>query len=69
MGRAFNIDMALSPQEIERALEIVGDAMELQDAELEAYLNKVCGEDSLLREEVLNFLRYDSPHSIFQHDH
>ena len=58
--------MDLSSPDVERALEIVGDAMELHGAELEEYLDRVCGESSLLRTEVLNFLRYDSPHSILR---
>jgi hypothetical protein len=41
------------------ALDIIDDAHGLSAHDLESYLDRVCGEDSLLRREVLSYLDYD----------
>jgi serine/threonine-protein kinase len=55
----------MKPAEVKRVLDIVEDALELTGVELDEYLERVCGEDSLLRREVLDYLHYDSNLSIF----
>ena len=55
----------MKPAEVKRVLDIVEDALPLTGAELGEYLERVCGEDSLLRREVLDYLHYDSNLSIF----
>ena len=58
--------MDLSSPEVERMLRIAGEALELDDDQLERYLSEVCGENSLLRKEVLSFLKYDAPDSVLK---
>src|SRR5210317_558643 len=55
----------MKPAEVKRVLEIVEDALELTGAELDEHLDRVCGSDSPLRREVLDYLQYDSNLSIF----
>ena len=55
----------MNPAEVKRVLEIVEDALELTGVELDEYLDRVCGSDSPLRREVLDYLQYDSSLSIF----
>jgi formylglycine-generating enzyme required for sulfatase activity len=54
----------MKPADIKRALEIVEDALGLSGDELDSYLDTVCGEDSLLRREVLGYLAYDVEHTV-----
>jgi serine/threonine protein kinase len=51
--------------EVRRVLEIVGYATEKNDRELESYLDSVCGEDSLLRREVLSYLQFGEQGTLF----
>ena len=48
-----------------QALDILDGAHGLSDRELELYLDRVCGEDSRLRREVLSYLDYDTPGTVF----
>jgi len=45
--------------DIERVLEIVGEAVDLHGAEREAYLDSVCGKGTPLRREVVKYLQYE----------
>jgi serine/threonine protein kinase len=47
-----------------RALEIVDDAHGLTESELETYLERACGDNSLLRREVLCYLEYDVEQTV-----
>ena len=55
----------MKPAEVKRVLDIVEEALQLTGAKLDEYLEEVCGEDSALRREVLDYLKYDSNLSIF----
>ena len=55
----------MNPAKVKRVLDIVEDTLELTGTELDEYLERVCGEDSVLRREVLDYLQYDSNLSIF----
>jgi serine/threonine-protein kinase len=55
----------MKPAEVKRVLEIVEEGLQLTGVELEEYLARVCGNDSPLRREVLDYLQYDSNLSIF----
>jgi hypothetical protein len=46
----------MKPAQVKRVLEFVEDALELTGVELEEYLERVCGNDSLLRREVLDYV-------------
>jgi WD40 repeat protein len=46
------------------ALDILDGAHGLSKEELESYLDLVCGENSLLRREVLGYLDYDVEHTV-----
>ena len=48
--------------EVRRVLEIVGYALEKDERELESYLDAACGDDAILRREVLSYLQCDDPH-------
>jgi hypothetical protein len=54
----------MKSEEAKRALEILDDAHGLSAHELESYLDSVCGEDSLLRREVLSYLEYDGTGTV-----
>jgi serine/threonine protein kinase len=54
----------MKPTEVKHVLEVVEHALELDGRELEFYLDSVCGEDSLLRKEVLSYLEYDQPQTV-----
>jgi WD40 repeat protein/serine/threonine protein kinase len=54
----------MKPAESKRALEILDNAHGLSESELEAYLDRVCGSDSVLRREVLSFLDYDDKRTV-----
>ena len=49
----------MNPEEVRQALEIVDHALELRGSQREAYLDTVCGTDTPLRREVLNYLRFE----------
>jgi len=55
----------MKPAEVKRVLEIVEEGLQLTGSELDKYLDRVCGNDSPLRREVLDYLQYDSHLSIF----
>ena len=55
----------MNPEEVKQALEIVEDAIELSGRELESYLDRVCGENSALRREVLGYLEFNVEQSVF----
>jgi serine/threonine protein kinase len=54
----------MDPAAEKRALEILDGAHGLTERELDTYLDSVCGPDSLLRREVLNYLEYDRPQTL-----
>ena len=49
----------MNTHDSKRALDILDGAQGLSQRELESYLERVCGEDSLMRREVLRYLDYD----------
>ena len=59
LGRAgYDVDLMVR-------VMLLGQWHSLSDRELESYLDRVCGEDSRLRREVLSYLDYDTPGTVF----
>jgi serine/threonine protein kinase len=54
----------MNSTESKRALDILDGAHGLSEQELASYLDRVCGENSLLRREVLGYLDYDVEHTV-----